>query len=279
MLLAYILAFSLLGSTGSLIGAGFLLAFPQAYDRYYRPLMAFAMGTLLALTFVDILPEAIEKSAVKPVLLWTLVGYVAFFLIEKYIHGHHHHHHAGADPEHHHGEGPHDHHHPHPPEACSHPEEPEPGRVIQPAGVFVLVGDSLHNFVDGILITAAFSLSIPFGVVTSLAVFAHEIPHELGDFVILVESGFGKWRAYWYNALSSLTSLAGSLIAYWALGWINPHIPAILAIAAASFLYIAATNLAPILHHETNVRAGIWQVISLLGGVASLFLLHHFLGG
>ncbi|HEY9722333.1 MAG TPA: ZIP family metal transporter [Oscillatoriaceae cyanobacterium] len=258
MLLAYILAFSLLGSAGSLIGAGVLLRYPKIYDRYYRVLMAFAIGALFALTFTDILPEAIDQGGASPVLLWTLLGYLAFFLIEKLIHGHHaqHHHHGELEP----GHVPH-----------------EPG--IKPAGIFVLIGDSLHNFIDGILITATFSISIPFGMVTSLAVFAHEIPHELGDFVILVESGFSKKKAYVFNALSSLTSLAGSLLAYVALGFIKPHEPLILAIAASSFLYIAATNLAPVLHLETNPKASAWQVAGLFGGVAALFLLHQWLGG
>lgn len=258
MLLAYILAFSLLGSAGSLIGAGILMRYPTLYDRFYRILMAFAVGALFALTFTDILPEAIDKGGASPVLLWTLLGYLAFFLIEKLIHGHHAHHHHAEDLEP--GHVPH-----------------EPG--IKPAGIFVLIGDSLHNFIDGILITATFSISIPFGVVTSLAVFAHEIPHELGDFVILVESGFSKGRAYVFNALSSLTSLAGSLLAYVALGVIQPHEPLILAIAASSFLYIAATNLAPLLHHETDPKASALQLVGLFGGVAALFALHQWLGG
>ena len=141
----------------------------------------------------------------------------------------------------------------------------------------ILVGDAFHNFVDGVVIATAFSSSITLGVLTSLAVIAHEIPQELGDFVILIESGWQRWTAYWANFLSSLATFAGAILAYFALGFIAPRIPYFLTISAASFLYIGMVDIAPILHHDSGLKKSFVQLTGLFAGVVTILILHQTL--
>jgi zinc and cadmium transporter len=255
MRFAYVLIFSLLGSVGALAGAGVLLLFPKLHDRLKTILLAYAVGTLLGATFMGLIPEAIEHHPAKPVLMVVLAGLLGFFLVEKilrlpHIHGRltEQHDHAGE----------------------RHP--------IEPAGLLILIGDGFHNFIDGIVIATSFSVSVQLGVLTSLAVVAHEVPQELGDFTILVQSGWSSRKAYWMNFLSALASLPGALLGYLALGAIEPHIPYLLAIAAASFLYISTVDIAPILHHEGGFKKGLLQLAGLLLGTGTISLLHRLLG-
>jgi zinc and cadmium transporter len=254
MRLIYIVIFSLLGSVGALAGAAILLLFPKLHDRLRTPLLAYAVGTLLGATFIGLIPEAIEQNEAKPVLLIVLAGLFGFFFLEKILRLPHIHGHAGERHEHA-GE----HHTPH------------------PAGVLILVGDAFHNFVDGIVIATAFSVSIQLGMVTALAVIVHEVPQELGDFVILLQSGWQPRKAYWMNFLSALTTLPGALLGYGAIQFIAPRISYFLAIAAASFLYIATIDLAPILHHESGFKKSLWQLASMMLGTATILVLHEFL--
>lgn len=184
-----------------------------------------------------------------------LAGLFAFFMLERFLRLPHAHGHAGErhehESEHHHG--------------------PEP------AGTMILIGDAFHNFVDGVVIATAFSSSISLGVLTSLAVIAHEVPQELGDFVILLESGWQRWTAYWANFASSLATVAGALVAYFALEFIAPRTPLFLAISAASFLYVAMVDLAPILHHDSGLKKSFVQFAGLLAGVGTILILHQTL--
>lgn len=249
MLLTYVLIFSLLGSVGGLMGAGALLAFPRLHDRLKAILLAYAVGTLLGATFIGLLPEAMAELDPRRVGLVMLAGLLGFFLLERFLRLPHAH--AGERHEH---EG--EHHGPH------------------PAGAMILVGDAFHNFVDGVVIATAFSSSVSLGVLTSLAVVAHEIPQELGDFVILVESGWRRWTAYWANFLSSLATFAGALVAYFALGFIAPRLSFFLTISAASFLYVGTVDLAPILHHDSGLKKSLFQLAGLLAGAGTILLLH-----
>ncbi|HKZ79080.1 MAG TPA: ZIP family metal transporter [Pyrinomonadaceae bacterium] len=251
MPLQYVLIFSLLGSVGALIGAGALVAFPKLHDRLKTILLAYAVGTLLGATFIGLLPEAMVQVAPRQVGLILLAGLFGFFLLEKFLRLPHAHGHAG---ERHESQGQH-----HGP---------------LPAGTMILVGDTFHNFVDGVVIATAFSSSISLGVLTSLAVIAHEIPQELGDFVILIESGWQRWTAYWANFLSSLGTFAGAIATYFALGFIAPRIPFFLTISAASFMYIGMVDLAPILHHDSGLKKSFVQLTGLLAGVATILMLH-----
>jgi zinc and cadmium transporter len=248
MLLLYIIGFSLLGSIGALAGAGLLLAFPRVHERLKTPLLAYAVGTLLGAVFLGLLPRSLELGGIREMLGVSLAGFVAFFLIEKVLRVPHVHAHAGMHP------------------------------VRRPAGWIILWGDALHNFVDGVIIATAFLVSIPLGITTALAVVAHEVPQELGDFVILLESGWDRWRAFWMNALSALATVPGALLAYAASAFVQAYVPYFLAIAAASFLYIAATDLVPILHHEGAGRRSLYQACCVLLGIFTLWGLHRLLG-
>jgi zinc and cadmium transporter len=254
MPLTYVLIFSLLGSVGALTGAGALVAFPRLHDRLKTILLAYAVGTLLGATFIGLLPEAMNEHAPRQVGLLMLAGLFGFFLLERFLRLPHAHGHAGERHEH---TG--DHH-------ASHP-----------AGTIILIGDAFHNFVDGVVIATAFSSSVSLGVLTSLAVIAHEVPQELGDFVILIESGWRRWTAYWANFLSSLATFAGAVIAYFALGFIASRISFFLTISAASFLYIGMVDLAPILHHDSGLKKSVMQLAGLLAGAGTMLLLHEAL--
>jgi zinc and cadmium transporter len=246
--------FSLLGSVGALTGAGFLVAFPKLHNRLKTILLAYAVGTLLGATFIGLLPEAMHELRPRQVGLVMLLGLMGFFLLEKFLRLPHAHGHAGEEEEH---EGRH--HRP------------------QPAGTMILIGDAFHNFVDGVVIAVAFSSSFQLGLLTSLAVIAHEVPQELGDFVILIESGWQRWTAYWANFISSLATFAGALLSYFALEFIAPRIPLFLTISAASFLYIGMVDLAPILHHDSGLKKSLVQLVGLSAGVITILLLHSVL--
>lgn len=248
MVVLYILGFSLLGSVGALAGAGLLLLFPRVHGRLKGPLLAFAVGSLLGAAFLGLLPRALELGSIQEVLGVTLAAIFGFFLVEKLIRLPHAHGHAGEHP------------------------------VLHPAGWLILWGDAFHNFVDGVIIATTFLVSIPLGILTALAVVAHEIPQELGDFVILLESGWDSKRAFWMNALSSLATVAGAVAAYGASGLIQAYVPSLLAIAAASFIYIAMTDVTPMLHHEHGYARSLQQVVFVLVGILTIGGLDRLLG-
>jgi zinc and cadmium transporter len=146
----------------------------------------------------------------------------------------------------------------------------------QPAGTLIVLGDGIHNFVDGVLIAAAFLTDLHLGIVTSLAVASHEIPQEVGDFAILLQSGYSKTRALIYNMLSSLGTVAGGVLAYFALGQVHETLPYFLALAASSFIYIAVADLIPTLHKKTHTEAVIQQMVLILAGVILIFAVHRY---
>jgi zinc and cadmium transporter len=145
------------------------------------------------------------------------------------------------------------------------------------AGPLILIGDALHNFVDGAVIAAAFLTSIPLGIAAALAVVAHEVPQELGDFAILLDSGYGRMKALVLNQLSAVATLPGAIMAYFWLDGMRGALPYILAIAGASFIYIAAADLIPGLHRQVTLAASLRQVVLLLCGIGTIALFH--LGG
>jgi zinc and cadmium transporter len=142
--------------------------------------------------------------------------------------------------------------------------------------MLILIGDSFHNFVDGILIAAAFLQSTELGIVTALAIIAHEIPQEVGDFLILLHSGYSRMQAFVLNLLSSLAMFAGGLFAYFALQSLQDWIHTILALAASSMIYVAVADLIPGLHKRTELRATLSQAILIALGVASIWLVGFF---
>lgn len=237
--LGWIIIFSLLGSAGVVAGAGVLLLLREdAWRRLISILVSFAVGTLLGGSFLGLLPKALEKAEALPVFSTVLVGVVLFFILEKWVLWRH----------------------------CHDPECPT-DRV---AGELILLGDAIHNFFDGVVIAASFLSAAALGVSSALAVVAHEIPQEVGDFAILLHSGYGKGRALLYNLLSSSTTLAGAVIAYFALSSIERLVPYVLAISAASFLYIAMSDLVPGLHRVISLRKASVQVAFIVGGILTM---------
>jgi len=206
--------FSLLGSVVSTGGAALLLYFSAGLRRLLTPnLVSYATGTLLGAAFLGMIPNALKHTQVAPILASVLAGIILFFLLEKMVIWRHCH-----------------------VEGCE---------VHGSAGTLIIFGDAFHNFFDGVVITAAFLTSIPLGVITGLAVIAHEIPQEIGDFTILLDSGYSKQKALLYNLLSSITTLPGAVIAYFFLRTTDAIVPYFLAISAASFIYIAIADLIP----------------------------------
>ena len=238
--MALVILFSLLGSVGAIIGAALLLAFPDALRQKLLPcLLSYATGALLGAAFLGMIPKALEKAPALAISGTVLAGLIAFFILEKLVIWRHCH---DEDCEEHSHQG----------------------------GTLILVGDAFHNFVDGVVIAAAFLASPALGVATALAVIAHEIPQELGDFAILLHSGLSKARAFAYNLLSSLATLPGAVIGWFWLAEVRQAIPYVLAISAASFIYIAVADLVPGLHRRTGARAVISQTLLILAGIATI---------
>ncbi len=258
MTLAHILAANLIGGLFSLLAAAWLSM--TLLSGIVGRLVSLSAGLLLGTAVLHLMPEAFESRTDIHALTWTLLlGIVGFFLLEKFAVLRHNHHHEGDGHHHHHG---HDH------------EEAGPG------GLLILVGDSIHNFADGILIAAAFMADIKLGWLTTFAVAAHEIPQEIGDFIVLLNAGFSKGKALLFNALASLASLAGGLVGYLALQGSRDLLPHVLMLAVASFVYIALADLVPDMHKESARGGHGWrdrktlQQLLLMGlGVATVALL------
>jgi len=242
-----ILLATAIGGIASALLAGTLLWLPIATrDRVLPHAVSFATGTLLATALVALVPHAIEGAGpdrVHGIGLALLAGIAVFFVLEKFLLWRHCHTEA-VESAHAHA----DHHH-------------------ASSGWLVLVGDGLHNFVDGVLIAAAFLTDFHLGVVTTFAILAHEIPQEVGNVAVLVHSGFSRRQALGWNVLSSLTAVAGGLVGWFALRESLSVLPYVLAVAAASLLYVAVADLIPGLHRRTDLRASLAQVAWIAVGV------------
>jgi zinc and cadmium transporter len=249
VLLMIIMA-SVAGGALSVLGAAAVMLNERA-QHYLGAMVSYAIGALLGVVFLDILPEAIELTTNVPALSGTvLIGILLFFILEKLVlwrHCHHVH--------------------------CEAHEPPEIAHDHGRSGMMIMVGDTFHNFVDGIIIAAAFLTDVHLGVVTALAIIAHEIPQEVGDFAILLHSGYSKARALQLNLISSLASIAGSVLGYFTLQTMQSWIPSLLALAAASMIYVAVADLIPGLHKRAALRDTVQQVGLIILGVGTIFLL------
>ncbi len=211
-------------------------------------LVSVAAGLLLAVALTHLLPEAFHSEADPFLLGWVLLGaIVGLFLLEKMALIHHTHHHEGDAHNHGHGH-----------------DAREAGR----GGLPILVGDAFHNFADGVVIAAAFMLDWKAGVLATAAVMAHEIPHEVGDFMILLNAGYTKRRAFAFNLLSGMSAVAGGVIGYFVLDSASGLMPYALTIAAASFVYIALSDLLPEMMRRRPMAQSLPEVGLLLLGVA-----------
>lgn len=243
--LFFVVAATLAGGVLS-VAAAALFAL-RAREADVPMLVSFAIGTLLAAALLEILPHALETArqpgAVTGVLLG---GILAFFILEKLLLWRHAH-----DAEHQAARGP------------SHAE----GRVA----LMVIVGDSFHNLVDGVIIAGAFVADFELGIVTALAIIAHEVPQEVGDFLVLLHSGYSRRQAFAYNLVASAAMLVGGVAGYFALQGVREWIAPLLGVAAASMLYVAIADLIPGLHKRAEPRAAAAQVALILAGIATVW--------
>jgi zinc and cadmium transporter len=243
-MLLWIVSFALLGSVGAVAASASLLLFPESIRKALVPsLISYATGTLLAAAFLGMIPAGLGLASGFAISSTVLVGVVIFFVLEKLVLWRH----------------------------CHDSECKVHGR----AAPLIIIGDAFHNFVDGVVIAAAFLTSVPLGIATSLAVIAHEIPQEVGDFAILLDSGYGRARALVLNGLSAAATLPGAVLAYFWLGETREAVPYILAISAASFIYIATADLIPELHRQLTASAALRQFTLLLAGIGTIAIFHH----
>ncbi len=215
-------------------------------------MVSLSVGILLSTSLLHALPEAFEGHADPRALFATLLaGLLGFFLLEKLAILRHSHHYEGDGHHHEHGH-----------------DADEAGK----AGWMILVGDGLHNFTDGILIAAAFLADPNLGIITAVAIIAHEIPQEVGDFIVLLNAGFSRTRAYVYNLLCSLLALLGGLVGYFALEKAHDWIPYVLVFASSGFIYIAVSDLMPQMQRRATLRETVPQLILIALGVAIVLL-------
>jgi zinc and cadmium transporter len=265
--LNWIISMSLAGGVLSVLAAAFFSF--KAKPHWVTHLISYAIGALLGAAFLEVLPHAITARGDATVTTATVLGGILiFFMLEKLVLWRHCHFESCE------GHEPQIHSHAHTHGAVLH----APSR----SGLLIMVGDTFHNFVDGILIAAAFMQDVRLGIITALAITAHEIPQEVGDFMILLHSGYSKARALTFNLLSSLATVVGAVLAYMALGYMQAAIPVFLSLAAASMIYVAVADLIPGLHTRTEIKATVQQVCLISGGIATIFLSHltidHFMG-
>jgi len=238
----YILLFALLSSLGAVAAAGVILAMPERLTRRLVPhLISYAIGTLLGAALLGMIPHALESLAAGTVMATVLAGLIGFFVLESLVLWRH----------------------------CHERDCPVHGT----SGILILVGDAFHNFVDGLVIASAFLASVSVGMTASLAVIAHEIPQEAGDFGILLHSGYSRRKALVLNSLSASTTLAGALAGYTGIQALRSAAPYVLCVSAASFLYIALADLIPGRRGKKGIAALTAELILIAAGVATVSLL------
>jgi zinc and cadmium transporter len=297
--LSWIITMSLLGSLLSVLAAAAMAYF--AKPHWIPKLVSFAVGALLAAVFLEILPHAFEPhhhgatatteisalvehvasapvalvehahASTESISLTILIGIFLFFVLEKLVIWRHCHHESCEELEgHEHGAGhTHNHSHGHSHSHASH----DHGR----AGMMIMIGDTFHNFLDGAVIAAAFMADTSVGIATAVAIIAHEIPQEVGDFIVLMHSGYSKAKALLFNLMSSLAALAGGVLAYYSLNIVEAAQPYLLALGAASLIYVAIADLIPTLHKRPHIKDTLHQVLLMVAGALPIGILHTLL--
>lgn len=239
-MLFYILLFTFIASISSLFLVGILLLHKKLIKKFSFYLVSFAAGALLSTGFLEAFKEAVSEAG-EIAFLWVTIAFTVFFIVEKlflFIH-----HHDSEESE----------------EKIKH-------HVKAPTS-FLLFGDSLHNFIDGASIAAGFLVSFPLGVITSLTVFVHEIPHELGDFGILLSKGWKRGKVFQFNIITGLTAFLGAILAF-ELGTQFKNItPLLLAITAGNFIYLSATDLLPEIHRKSTKKKALAHILFFLLGI------------
>jgi zinc and cadmium transporter len=243
-----------MGGVLSVLAASVFLLLPERFRNAALPhFVSFAIGAMLGAAFLGLIPHAISgENAMEfhKLGLTILLGILGFFVMEKMVLWRHCH---TQDCEAH---------------------DPSQQHQHSAAGTLVLIGDGVHNLVDGILIAAAFLTDVHLGIITSLAVAAHEIPQEVGDFVVLLHSGYTRARALFFNILSSLTTFIGAVVTYFSLQHSLAAVPYFIAIAASSFIYIAVADLIPGLHKRVEFHETVRQIVLISLGVLTIYFTH-----
>ncbi len=240
MTLGWILVASVAGGT---LSAGLAAASLTVRASWVPMLVSFAIGALLGAAFLEIIPHAFEMGEAHEVAFAILAGIFGFFVLEKLLLWRHCH-----------------------TEDCEVHDQPEGGR----SGALIVVGDTVHNFLDGVLIAAAFLQSTELGVVTAVAIIAHEIPQEVGDFLILLHSGYSRARALAMNVLSSAATVVGGVIGYFALRLVIEFQASLLGFVAASMIYVAVADLIPGLHRRPQLRDTAFQALLIALGIGAI---------
>lgn len=247
-----LLFYSLVGGLFSLIGGFLVLWKSHLAHRIITTLISFGAGAFLGAVFIDILPEALEQiSQPHPVLIATLAGFIAFFILERFLMRY---------VKHFHSKDKHSDH-------------------TESLPVLIILGDSLHNFLDGIVIALTYTANPILGLPTALAISAHEIPQEIGDFSILLKLKWDKTKIIAVNILQSLLTIPGVLLGFYMGKLVEPHLPLFLGATAGIFLYISASDLIPELHHQSGHRHFFRIVIPLLSSIILIFLLTQLAHG
>jgi zinc and cadmium transporter len=263
--LLWIILATLISGVLSVLAAGLFLALPSKQRESALPhLVSFATGALLGAALLGLIPHAVigvGADGVHGVGIALIAGIALFFILEKFLlwrhcHDDHCHEHAVDDA--------HDH--------ANHANHAHDAARQKASGSLVLIGDALHNILDGVLIAAAFLTDVHLGIVTAVAIMAHEIPQEVGNFAVLLHSGVARKKALLLNLLTSLTAVIGGVVGYFALEEAQRALPFALAVAAASLLYVAVADLIPGLHRKIDPRSSVMQVLLIGAGIAIIAL-------
>ena len=254
--LALIVLAALAGGVLSTLVAGFTLALGPAW---IPRLVSFAVGALLGAVFLELVPHALEAGDAHTVMWVMLIGLIGFFVLEKLVLWRHSHGHAAHDDAR--DESEHEH--------ATHDQ----GR----SGHMILIGNSVHNFCDGIVIAASFLAGPALGLAATLAIVAHALPQQVGDFAVLLHSGYARARAFAYNLATGFATLVGALAAYFALADMQQALPIVLALAAASLLYVAVADLIPSLHRRPEPIETAKQSLLIAAGIGVIAGVHALL--
>ncbi len=238
--LLWILLATIIDGLLSLAGVFSLWIKQKTLQKFVFVMVAFSAGALLSGAFLHLMPEALEKLETSIVFIIVLVGFILFFIIEKFLHWHHCH--KGKCDTH-------------------------------PFTYLILIGDGFHNFIDGLIIAISFMVNVPFGIITSLLILGHELPQELGDFGVLVYGGFSKTKALIFNLFSQLTAILGGIIGYFLSTSVDWIISYMLPFAAGGFIYIAASDLIPELHKQPQLKKSLVSFSFFIFGILFMFLL------
>ena len=243
--LTNILLFTFIGSLAALIGGLLLLSKEKLTLKISHFLSSFAAGVLLGTAFFDLLPEALHEGEELgiDIFFWTLFGIILFFFIERTIHWFHHH-----DDYH---------------------EHQKESKTTLP---LIIIGDTMHNFIDGVVIAATFMANPSLGIITSLAVFAHELPQEIGDFGLMLHKGMKRKKIIWVNILSAAFAFLGAIMTYLLGNVLEGYIPILLSLTAGFFIYIATSDIIPEIHYEKRRLHSIFESLLLIAGIAVIWI-------